>query len=149
MRKLEKAVNLIQNVVEVNEETNRYYLNIDKEYEPVRELIHKHDILLDDYQLKWFDEAIDEMLNGVNLDYFSYKDIENYEFEYLVADCYTSELTEWLNSRNERVYYITEVLEEFEIKDGFNLLQEAQLREMSEVYENAKYILIEWLKENE
>jgi len=41
-------------------------------------------------------------------------------------DVYTSDLTEWLNARNDNVYYLTEALEEMEIKDGFQLLAYAQ-----------------------
>jgi thymidylate synthase len=43
-----------------------------------------------------------------------------YEDEGLI---YTKDLTEWLNSDINNVYYLTEALEEFEPKDGFNLLQ--------------------------
>jgi len=54
-----------------------------------------------------------------------------YEIE---ADCYTSNLTEWLNSRCDRVYYLTEVLEEFQpVIDGFAALTMAQQKEKQEV----------------
>jgi len=53
-----------------------------------------------------------------------------YEVE---ADVYTSDLTEWLNRRNSHVYYLTEALEEFEPKDGFQLLAVAQKIQIDEV----------------
>jgi len=48
------------------------------------------------------------------------------------ADCYTSELTKWLNSRNDRVYYLDEAAANG-ITDGFQLLAAAQLQEKQEV----------------
>lgn len=54
-----------------------------------------------------------------------------YEME---ADVYTSDLTAWLNRRNDHVYYLTEVLEEYEdFKDGFQLLSLAQLKQKQEI----------------
>lgn len=43
-----------------------------------------------------------------------------YEEEGLI---YTKDLTEWLNSNISNIYHLTEVLKEFEPKDGFSLLQ--------------------------
>jgi hypothetical protein len=54
-------------------------------------------------------------------------------------DCYTSNLTGWLHSRNDRVFYLTEALEEYGSKDGFNALAQAQSLEIQEV---AQAILI-------
>lgn len=56
-----------------------------------------------------------------------------YEIE---PDVYTSDLTSWLNDNNNNVYYLTEALEQMEIKDGFQLLQVAQglyIREIANV----------------
>jgi hypothetical protein len=53
-----------------------------------------------------------------------------YELE---ADIYTSDLTAWLNSSNTRVYYLTQALEEFECKDGFQALAIAQKLEIDEI----------------
>lgn len=41
------------------------------------------------------------------------------------ADCYTSDLTKWLNSDNRNVYYLDEAAE-LGVKDGFQLLACAQ-----------------------
>ena len=49
------------------------------------------------------------------------------------ADCYTDNLTAWLHSRCDRVYYLTEALEEFGCKDGFEALTIAQQKEIQEV----------------
>ena len=53
----------------------------------------------------------------------------------LEPDVYTSDLTKWLHSRVDNVYYITQALEESEFKDGFQLLTYAQsiyIREIAE-----------------
>lgn len=50
------------------------------------------------------------------------------------ADVYTSTLTAWLHSSPSRVYYLTEVLEEYEPRDGFEALALAQYSERREVY---------------
>ena len=48
-------------------------------------------------------------------------------------DVYTHNLTAWLNARVDHVYYLTEVLEESEIKDGFQLLAAAQQKQIQEI----------------
>jgi hypothetical protein len=80
----------------------------------------------DDYRYKFIEDAL-IMIADQDEDI----DLDCPEIE---ADTYTSELTKWLHSRNDRVHYLTEALEEYEIKDGFWALQEAQLREREEVY---------------
>jgi hypothetical protein len=70
------------------------------------------------------------------LDASAFEDGEVLEnLDEIEPDCYTNGLTSWLNSNNSYVYYLTEALEELEIKDGFQLLAYAQsiwLREMVE-----------------
>ena len=84
-----------------------------------------HDGMLpDDYRYKFIEKAL-ELIADQDAD-LDYPEIE--------ADIYTSDLTKWLNSRNDRVCYLTEALEQYEIDDGFWALQEAQLREREEVY---------------
>jgi hypothetical protein len=84
------------------------------------------DMLPDDYRYKFIEDAL-IMIADQDED----ADLDRPEIE---ADIYTSDLTKWLHSRNDRVYYLTEALEEYEIKDGFRALQAAQLREREEVY---------------
>ena len=45
------------------------------------------------------------------------------------ADVYTADLTAWLHASNDNVYMLTEVLNEYEPKDGFELLAMAQQRQ--------------------
>lgn len=50
-------------------------------------------------------------------------------------DCYTSDLTKWLNSNNENVYYLGEALD-IGINDGFQLLAYAQQLYIQEIGNN-------------
>ena len=85
-----------------------------------------HDGMLpDDYRYKFIEDALEIIAEA---------DDNSLDCPEIEADSYTSELTKWLHSRNDRVYYLTEALEEYEIKDGFQALQEAQLRERKEVF---------------
>lgn len=51
-------------------------------------------------------------------------------------DIYTSDLTAWLHSRNDNIFYLTEVLEEAGAKDGFQLLSQAQYKYIMEIGES-------------
>ena len=66
----------------------------------------------------------------------------------LEADDYTSDLTEWLNERNDNVYYLTEVLEDGIPEDGFTLLQDAQVKHKNEIY-TIIFNMLEWYLEVE
>jgi hypothetical protein len=81
----------------------------------------------DDYRYKFIENSLQYIADQD-------EDADDLDCPEIEADSYTSELTKWLHSRNDRVCYLTEALEEYEIKDGFQALQEAQLREREEVY---------------
>ena len=107
-----------------------------------------------DYSYEW----LNSFLCGV-IDFIGYTDFDNFdELNDLIQDkiyewvdnevcVYTSDLTEWLNSHNENVYYLNDVLEENEIKDGFNLLTIAQSKAIDEVFNSALNLMIENLKQ--
>lgn len=80
-------------------------------------------------------EFIDDALNIIcDLDDEATEDdIQEVIYERTEADIYTSDLTAWLHARNDHVYYLTEVLEELDIKDGFQALSAAQARHKEEV----------------
>jgi len=86
-----------------------------------------NDMTPDDYKYDFIIEAL-ELFAELECEEDAQDSI--YEIE---ANCYTSELTAWLNSHNSRVYYLTEALEEFECKDGFQALAIAQQKEKIEV----------------
>ena len=81
----------------------------------------------DDYRYKFIEKSLQYISDQD-------EDADDLDCPEIEADSYTGDLTAWLHSRNDRVYYLTEALEEYEIKDGFQALQMAQLRERGEVY---------------
>jgi hypothetical protein len=82
----------------------------------------------DDYRYKFIEDAL-QYISDQDED----ADLDRPEIE---ADTYTSDLTKWLNSRNDRVYYLSEALEEYGTNDGFQALYLAQLCERGEVYDS-------------
>lgn len=59
------------------------------------------------------------------------------------ADYMTSDLTEWLNESNYHVEYLTEAIEEYGAKDGFQALSTAQYLAKREAF----HIVLDWLHE--
>ncbi len=102
----------------------------DEHPEWVQNMVHEaHGAKLpDDYCYSWIEAALQNIVdNGMDEDSI-FERIDN------EVDCYTSGLTEWLNSRNDRVFYLTEALEEVGMTDGFQALSMAQFKEISEVF---------------
>jgi hypothetical protein len=64
-------------------------------------------------------------------------------------DIYTSDLTEWLNDRNDNVYYLTQALEESDTKDGFQLLSYAQAIFIREIADGLIHALNEIVDKQE
>ena len=59
------------------------------------------------------------------------------------VDCYTYDLTKWLNDDNRNVYYLTQAISEHGATDGFNALQTAQYIYINEI----AYALIDGIDE--
>lgn len=110
------------------------------------------DFKIDDYHYNWLNTVFNQLLeridNNENLEDIDFDTLRDDIFSEIEADVYTSDLTKWLASSEYRVYYLTEVLEEFEPKDGFQLLGLAQIREIEEVY-NIGIEFAKWLCEEE
>jgi len=84
-------------------------------------------IWADDWRYEFIEAALDALADA---DPDADPEEVLYEIE---PDILTSELTRWLDSRNSRVFYLTEVLEEFGGDlDGFQLLSMAQAQEKQE-----------------
>jgi len=106
-----------------------------------------------DYTYEWLNNFLYDVI-----DFIGYTEFDDFdELRDLIQDTlsewvdssvsvYTSDLTEWLNSNNKNVYYMTEVAEEYNTTDGFNLLSQAQYKAIDEVYNNALSIMIDDLK---
>lgn len=89
------------------------------------------DMMPEDWRYVFIEEACDALADADNID----------EVE-LEADIYTNDLTAWLHSRADRVYRLTEALEEgIDFKDGFKLLSYAQYLEKREVLDAVKEAL--------
>jgi len=106
-----------------------------------------------DYTYKWLEsfltnviellegrdfEDFDELEEAINEEMTEWADTE--------TDIYTSDLTEWLNNRNDNVYYLSEAIEEG-AEDGFKALSMAQYKAIEELFTNANRCLIEHLKQ--
>lgn len=78
------------------------------------------------------------------------EDFEEYRGEIVdsLVDTYTHDLTAWLHDHNGNVYYLTEALEEFEPKDGFQALAMAQYQAINEIYSEV-YQLLENTKDEQ
>lgn len=87
--------------------------------------------ILDDTEENEIDiEELKERINEIDIDSSIY--------------VYTSDLTAWLNEDDNNVNYLTDALEEFNITDGFQALEMAQLLyKESILYELTKQILKE------
>jgi len=92
--------------------------------------------LLSDWVFDKFHSILDAMLQYDD-------DNEDMRFEIVdgLVDVYTCDLTEWLNSNNNNVYYLTEALEEYEEKDGFRALALAQYKAIDEIYSEVLNLL--------
>jgi hypothetical protein len=84
-------------------------------------------MMSDDYRYKFIEDALEIIAEA---------DDNSLDCPEIEADIYTSDLTKWLHSRNDRVYYLTEALEEYGTNDGFQALYLAQLCERGEVYDS-------------
>ena len=109
-----------------NGEKKSIYINKDHENETITDLCrsaHENgEILPDDFR---YSKIVDTLDMIINREPETEEEAHDYILE-MEADIYTSDLTAWLNSSNNRVYYLTEALEQFECKDGFNALAMAQ-----------------------
>jgi|TARA_Y100000310_G_C20597990_1_gene771504 hypothetical protein len=84
------------------------------------------DMLPDDFVFRFCQDGLQYIAEG------------NHE-ETPESDIYTTDLTLWLASHNERVFYLSEALTEFgDMKDGFQALQYAQYIERRECMDSMR-----------
>lgn len=117
------------NNMEQKERTNgdKYYCN-KKQIEWQTKIIRKahEEALPDDYKYEFINDALCALTDCTPGE-------EEEAINEIEPDCYTSNLTGWLHSRNDRAYYLTQALEEFDSKDGFQALSIAQQIEKQDV----------------
>lgn len=88
------------------------------------------DFLPDDYRYQWIVDVAEYIVDN------SVEETDRLNIPELIdslVDVYTFNLTAWLHSNNSRMYYLTEALENYDISDGFQLLQMAMAFEVEEV----------------
>lgn len=92
----------------------------------------------------WIYDKYESILSNIS-GYDDYSNIDNIRPEIVdgLVDCYTSNLTEWLNDNNSNVYYISEALENFGNgnNDGFALLAQAQYLAIDEIFSKVASLL--------
>jgi hypothetical protein len=111
------------------------------EKEKYQEIIHKahEEFFPDDYKYEFIVKALETFSDLIN------EDCPEDAIYEITADEYTSDLTNWLSSHNGRIDYLTQALEECsDVKDGFQILQIAQEKEIKEV----AFIILNELLEN-
>ena len=89
----------------------------DESYKAIRDIISSIADLAEDTEWETASEVIEALQDNNSIE----------------ADCYTSDLTEWLHSNNSYVYYLTQALDEYGCKDGFQALTMAQQIWLEEV----------------
>ena len=134
--KANKATKTVQELAEelnsnltTKERTNGdKYVCMKEEIEWQKEIVFAAhaDMLPDDWKYRFIEKAACALAE-------SEAGNEEESIDEIEPDVYTSDLTAWLHSHNGRVYYLTEALEEFDSKDGFQALSIAQQLEIREV----------------
>jgi hypothetical protein len=137
-----------------NEEVTPLYgkkgTELEEAWERFKHICFEKEMEIDNYYYEWMAEQFEEIkvvIQNCKTEEEAIKAIEEME-SYTEADIYTNNLTQWLNSNNNRVYYLGEALGMGygERKDGFELLAGAQMIEKEEVYNIANQVAIEFLK---
>lgn len=142
----------ISNIFEIlhDADDTRFVINYDikEKYPKLMDYLFNNDFQVRDYYYEWGYQAIGQITEAIQ-EKQTIKEIiqtiEEIEFN-IFSDDYTSNLTEWLNSYNENVYYLTEALEQ-DIKDGFDLLAEAQRIAKDEVFEGIRATVLNLLND--
>jgi hypothetical protein len=134
------------------DEANKYIFNEKlPEYKQLKTACWEVKMKVDDYHYKWFAYAFQAIADNADwgedmgTDAEMIEAIENIEFE-TEADIYTSDLTKWLHSDVDRVWYLTDAIIEFKPEDGFALLSIAQDTEIREVYDMARNAVIKLIE---
>jgi len=134
MKKLIKSAQEMSEAFETRERDNGDKFRVLKNGSPewMTEIVHTvhGDALPDDTIYRFIEMTVDAIAD-CDPD-ATEDDIQERLYE-IEPDVYTSDLTEWLHARNDHVYYLTEALEEFNPRDGFQALSMAQANQIKEV----------------
>lgn len=121
------AKEMLKNLEKAKRTDGSSFVRTKKEIKWQKDIIHNAhgDNLPDDYIYQFIEDALCVLADCREGE----EDDCIYQIE---ADVYTSDLTKWLHSSNNRVYYLDEAISNG-AKDGFGLLAMAQTQEKQEV----------------
>ena len=121
----EKAAQIRSTFVEKIRTDGTKYWSTESEEAEIKELCYAahDDMMPDDWKYRFIVDALDLIADA--------DDVDDVTIE---PDVYTSDLTAWLASHNDRVEYLTRAIEDYEPKDGFTALSIAQSIEREEVF---------------
>ncbi len=150
MKTYEQTKKLIGKAFEYQKEKDIYILNDIARTEDFLNFLFEENFEVRNHCYEWGSELFNEIYDFLNSE--DCKDIT--ELQKLVSEMeindeaspYTRELTKWLADNVEHTYYLTEVLETRETKDGFELLNLAQSLHKREVKESIKQALLKWIE---
>jgi len=105
-----------------------------------------------DFDFNCFSYAIDDIFENVQPDETYTLDdlineIENYEFENIEADVYTSDLLAWLQEDLNNTFYCDDGMDEFQPKTFTDILTCGQQRAKEEKYNACKDAVVSFLSE--
>jgi hypothetical protein len=123
--------------VERNGEKKNIVVFTDNASEDLKDSVRKAhgERLPSDWIFDKFHSILDAMLQ-----YDDDNEDMRYEIVDGLVDVYTSGLTEWLNSSNHNVYYLSEAIENG-AEDGFKALALAQYKAIDEIYSEVLNLL--------
>lgn len=127
----EVAQEMFNNMETKERSTGESFICNKEEINWQKDIIHKAhgESLPDDYIYQFINATLSQLIDSnVETEEQAHEVIDGLE-----PDVYTSDLTKWLNSSNNRVYYLTEALSDYGSKDGFTALRIAQQLEKQEV----------------
>ena len=116
-----------------------YYSRKDGSPEWVQDLVFDahSDMMPDDYRYVFIHDALGIIMDCEDEDCYP-EDLDN------SVDIYTSDLTSWLGSRNDRYSYVDRAIEEYGPFDSvISSISDGQSKEREEVF----YLVLEFLKE--
>lgn len=119
------AISFLEYIVLIEGETGKHWTITESAPELFREMVMEiHGKYISD---EWTMQFIYDSLSAL-----AENDDENRE-PFVEPDGYSNQLTNWVDSRDDRLHYLTRALQEEHITDGFLALQKAQYIEKKAV----------------